>query len=411
MRKIFTSYLDTFRGLSIEVWWLALITLINRAGTMVIPFLSLYLKESLSFSFNEVGWILSCFGLGSLVGSWIGGKLTDKIGPFKVMKYSLFISGILFGLLQFVENFTGFCIGIFLVMVAADGFRPASFVALRTYSKPENRTRSVSLIRLAVNLGFAAGPFFGGLIITYLSYKGLFWVDAITCIMASIVLGKVLHPKKAKVLDNSINENPISIFKDGLFWVFFVGLFCFGFIFLQYFSTIPLYYKNIHGLSELEIGILLGFNGFLVFALEMPLVKWLEESKYSKQFISFVGLLLTVFSFVILNTTSWTGVLIIGIILMSYGEMLFFPFSNAFALERSKRGKQGEYMAYYSMAFSLSQIFSHNSGMNLIDNFGFTTTWNIIITVGVIGLLFIVLLIKLSKKEKNEFEPSYNTIN
>ena len=96
---------------------------------------------------------------------------------------------------------------------------------------------------------------------------------------------------------------------------------------------------------------------------------------------------------------------------MSYGEMLFFPFSNAFALERSKRGKQGEYMAYYSMAFSLSQIFSHNSGMNLIDNFGFTTTWNIIITVGVIGLLFIVLLIKLSKNEKNEFEPSYNTIN
>ena len=83
MKKLYFNYLDTFRGLSKEVWWLALITLINRAGTMVIPFLSLYLTKSLGFTLENVGWIMTCFGVGSVAGSWLGGKLTDKIGYYK----------------------------------------------------------------------------------------------------------------------------------------------------------------------------------------------------------------------------------------------------------------------------------------------------------------------------------------
>ena len=79
------AYLNTFRGLSKEVWWLALITLINRAGTMVIPFLSLYLTTNLHFSLDDVAWIMTAFGFGSLAGSWIGGKLTDKIGYYKLL--------------------------------------------------------------------------------------------------------------------------------------------------------------------------------------------------------------------------------------------------------------------------------------------------------------------------------------
>lgn len=188
MKVLFKNYLNTFSGLSKEVWWLALITLINRAGTMVIPFLSLYLTTSLDFTLKDVGWIMTCFGLGSIVGSYLGGKLTDEIGSYKVMVFSLFTTGILFIALQFIDSFTGFCIGIFVVMLVADMFKPAMFVALSAYSKPENKTRSVTLIRLAINLGFSAGPAVGGLIITTISYVGLFWVDGITCILATIVL-------------------------------------------------------------------------------------------------------------------------------------------------------------------------------------------------------------------------------
>ncbi|CAL2095313.1 MFS transporter [Tenacibaculum sp. 190524A02b] len=410
MKKLYLNYLDTFKGLSNEVWWLSLITLINRAGTMVVPFLSLYLTKNLDFTLKDVGWIMTCFGLGSVFGSFAGGKLTDKIGYYKVMKASLFLTGLLFIALQFVTSFIGFCIGIFLVMLVADTFRPAMFVALSAYSKPENKTRSVTLIRLAINLGFTAGPAVGGIIISSIGYSGLFWVDGVTCILATFLLINVLNPKKSKVTDEVEVKNPISVFSDNAFWVFFVSMFIFGFIFLQYFSTMPLYYKDGHHLSELEIGLLMGMNGFAIFILEMPLIKWLENSKYTKELLMFFGLFLTGLSFLVLNLTSWAGILIIGMLLMTIGEMIAFPFSNAFVMERAKKGKQGEYMAFYSIAFSISHIFGHNLGLQMVDGMGFNNTWTVMIGLSFIGMLSLLILMKIIKKEKHALKPSNHTL-
>ena len=104
------------------------------------------------------------------------------------MVFSLFVSGFMFIGLQYLKTIYTLSFGIFALMVIADMFRPAMFVALSAYSKPENKTRSVTLIRLAINLGFSAGPAIGGLIIVGLGYGGLFWVDGITCIAATFVL-------------------------------------------------------------------------------------------------------------------------------------------------------------------------------------------------------------------------------
>ena len=400
MKTLFKNYINTFRGLSTEVWWLALITLINRAGTMVIPFLSLYLTKDLNFSLTDVGWIMTAFGLGSVVGSWFGGKLTDKIGYYKVMVRSLLTTGVLFIALQFLHTFALLCVGIFLVMMVADMFRPAMFVALSSYSIPENKTRSVTLIRLAINLGFSAGPAIGGIIITTMSYSGLFWIDGITCILATLVLIKVLNPKTTKTLDDIKVENPKSAYKDKAFFIFLGAMVLFGIVFLQYFSTMPLYYKDIHMLNELEIGLLLGANGLLIFILEMPLIKWLESTKYSMSSLMLFGAFLTGLSFIILNFTSWVGILIIGMILMTVGEMIAFPFSNAFAMKRAKNGNQGEYMALYSIAFSIAHIFGHNAGMQLVSNFGFDNTWYIITVLAAlcVFLLFILKRFVASKK-------------
>lgn len=400
MKKLYVNYLETFKGLSTEIWWLSLITFINRAGTMVIPFLSLYLTESLGFSLNNVAWIMTCFGVGSVLGSWLGGKLTDIIGYYKVMYISLFFTGLLFIALQYVSTLAGFCVGIFLVMLVADTFRPAMFVAMSAYSKPENKTRSVTLIRLAINLGFTAGPAVGGLIIAKVGYGGLFWIDGVTCLMAVVLLMKILNPKKAKEQDETKAENPIPIRKDKPFWIFFVAMFIFGFVFLQYFSTMPLYYRDVHNLSEQQIGLLFGLNGLFIFLLEMPLIKWLEETKASKAFLMMLGLLLTGLSFVALLVTPWVGILIVGILLMTIGEMIAFPFSNAFVAERSKRGRQGEYMAYYTISFSLAHIFGHNSGMQLVDKMGFDNAWIIVSALSFVGVGCLLLLIQVLKKEK-----------
>ncbi|MFT5791002.1 MAG: putative MFS family arabinose efflux permease [Saprospiraceae bacterium] len=400
MKKLFKNYINTFGGLSKEVWWLALITIVNRAGTMVIPFLSLYLTESLEIDISNVGWVMTCYGLGSLVGSWLGGKLTDTFGYYKVMFFSIVTTGLLFFWLQTLTTFQSFCWGIFIVMIVADTFRPAMFVALNAYSKPENRTRSLTLIRLAINLGFFVAPPVGGLIIVAIGYSGLFWVDGVTCILAGFLLLKVLNPKKVTELDVIKVENPESVYKDKAFWIFFLAMFIFAFVFLQYFSTMPLYYRNVYELSEFEIGLLLGFSGLVIFIFEMPFIKWLNEKKKSNAYYVFIGLILTGLSFIVLNLTSWIGILVIGILLMTVGEMIAFPFSNSFAAQRAKKGNQGEYMALYSISFSFAHIFGHNSGMQLVDKFGFETAWNIMTIIAFIGVIILYILMRVLKNEK-----------
>ncbi|MFK5958632.1 MAG: MFS transporter [Lutibacter sp.] len=401
MKRTLNSYHNSFKGLSKEVWWLALITFINRAGTMVLPFLSLYLTEDLKLSLAQVGWIMTIFGVGSLLGSWLGGKLTDKIGFYKVMFWSLLITGFLFIGLQYVTTFTGFAIGIFITMMVADTFRPAMFVSLKAYSKPENQTRSLTLIRLAINLGFSFGPFLGGLIITTLSYSGLFWVDGITCISAILLMKVVLKEKEfhVKKKEDLLENIVTSIYKDKQYWIFLAVVFLMGFIFLQLFTTMPLYYKGIYKLTEVEIGLLMAMNGFLIFLFEMPLIHYIEKKLFDKLKIITWSLALFALSFIILNVTNWVGILVISMLLITLGEMLAFPFTNNFAMTRAPSGKEGRYLALYTMAFSFAHIFSAKTGMEMIDRFSFEFNWYL---MGFLGLISIVLMFWLRKSLKEQ---------
>lgn len=400
-KNTYLAYKNSFRGLSTEVWWLALITFINRAGTMVLPFLTLYLSKELQFSFSQVGWIMSIFGLGSLVGSWLGGKLTDKFGFYHVMFWSLFISGILLISLQFITSFTGFSLAIFTTMMIADMFRPATYVAVKAYSKPENQTRTLTLVRLAVNLGFTFGPFLGGLIIAMASYKGLFWVDGLTCIIAILLFRKVLKNKsivkKTAAVDTEIISK--SVLKDKPFWLLLIIVFLMALIFFQLFTTLPIFYRDVYGLTELQIGLFMALNGGLIFIFEMPLIHKLESLAVNKIKLITLGLVLFAFSFFVLITMQWIGILLVSMILISFGEMLGFPFTNTFAISRATKGREGKFMALFTMAFSLAHIFSAKLGMFIVDKAGFNANW---IVMGILGIVAVLLSIVLHKLVLNE---------
>lgn len=391
--NFFTFYINSFKGFRTEVWWLALIVFINRAGTMVVPFLSLYLTEDLKLSLENVGWIMVAFGSGGVTGAWLGGRLCDRIGFYKVMFFSLVLSGVMFVFLQFTHTMLAFGIGIFFLMIVSATFRPAAYVAINTYSLPENRTRAVTLIRLAINLGFSMGPAAGGLIISSIGYGGLFWADGITCIIAGLLILFLLSHKQANEQQKKTTpETTHSPYHDKLYLLFILIVFLIAFPFLQLFSTVPLFYRNVHLLSEKQIGLLLGMNGVLIFITEMPIIKYLEQTKISIYKILMFSTSLIIMSFLVLNLFAWSGILIIGMIFITYGELLNFPFLNRFALDRSQRGKSGAYMALFTMAFSAANIFSHKTGMYLIDHVGYTITWYIMIAVLLIALFLIVVL-------------------
>ncbi|MBD3581118.1 MDR family MFS transporter [Flavobacterium selenitireducens] len=394
-------YINNFRGFSREIWILAIVTFVNRAGTMVLPFLSKYMYEDLKFSYEQVGWVMVWFGLGSAIGSWLGGKLADKIGFYKVMVGSLLTSGCLFFAIQYAQSFHSLCIAMFGIMVIADMFRPAMFVSIGTYAKPENRVRAFTLVRLAVNLGFAAGPAMGGLIITKIGYQGLFWADGTTCII-SILAFTILVKERKKILSESnhaIAPASFPIWKDKPFLIFLFVSFLVSMVFFQLLTTIPLYHRERYGLNELQTGLLLTLNGLLVFFLEMPVVGYCERKNIDKLRPIFVGSVCMALSFAALMFESWSGVLVINIVFLSLGEIFAFPFSNGFAQNRAPKHKMGVYMGLFTMMFSLAHMFSSKIGMAFISGFGYFVNWCVMGGFSLLSCLLTLYVIKLVRDE------------
>lgn len=398
--KFIYQYLETFKGLSRTIWYLTLVTLINRAGTMVIPFLSIYMQEDLNFTKTQIGWILAVFGMGSLVGSYVGGKLSDKFGFYPVMLVSMIGTGIGFIFLQFLNTFESLCIGIFILLIIADSFRPASFAAIVSYSKPENKTRSITLIRLAINLGFMTGPALAGVIIVAQGYSLLFWIDGITCLAASLLIIALLKPKpnlEEPKEDESNSILALSALKDKIYIQFLFIVFLIGFVFMQLFSTIPLYFKEGLGYNEALIGRLMLLNGIIIVLFEMPLVSYFENKRTAKLIVIQIAIFLMAMSYLVLPIHAALVIVIVSTVFITLGEMLAFPFANALAMDRAPKNKTGEYLALFTMAFSISHIVGPPVGMQVADKFGYNSVWFLI---GAVALIAILLIEKLKHDVK-----------
>ncbi|PVX45434.1 putative MFS family arabinose efflux permease [Flavobacterium sp. 103] len=396
------KYLDNFKDFPKEIWILTLITFINRAGTMVIPFLSKYMKENLEFSYSQIGWVMVFFGAGSIIGTWLSGKLSDKIGFYKVMVFSLFASGIVFILLHYATTFEELCVGILVLTTIADMFRPAMLVCLKTFTTKENRARAYSLTRAAINLGFLFGPVLGGLIIMQLGYEYIFYVDGATCILAIIVFMFFVKEKKLQVKLKKHHENAVkkvSVMKDKPFMLHLVICLITGILFFQIFTTLPLYHKERFNMSEFDSGLLLSLNGLLILLFELPIVNYVSKNKINNHKVISLGLLLMATSFLLL-LFPWEAILIPMMLFMTCGVMLTFPFANSFAMERSNEMQEGKYMAAFTMSYSFAHILSAKTGMEIIQNSGYESNWMFMTVLGMAGTLLVFKLSKMVEKEE-----------
>lgn len=381
-------YKNSFAGLSREIWLLSIVMLINRSGMMVIPFLTLYATDDLGFSVVRAGLLTGSFGAGSLVGSWLGGWLSDRFGTYKVMLWSLFLGG--FGLLTLwmFRDFWVLITAIFIVSTIADAVRPATMSSVKIYSKKENQTRSISLIRMAINLGISIGPAVGGIIAGTLGYKWLFVLDGLTCVFAAaFLLFSLPEKKRIPIQEEEVTESKLSAYTDTTYLLFIlVSLFNFT-AFFQILSTVPLFFEEVLHMSEAQIGFFFTINGLLIFLFEMPIV-YLAEKRNNQMFWIIFGAAVIGFGYYFLNLqVHWLLPFLAYTLFVSFGEIFNFPFTSSISLLRGSRGNVGQYMGLYSMMFSLCFIIAPILGTRIIESWGYTTLWWTVGTMNLISAL------------------------
>lgn len=396
------NYFKNFSRFSVEVKVLAVTTFINRLGAMVVPFLSKYMLEELRFSYSQIGWVMVFFGIGSFIGTWISGKLSDKIGFYKVMIFSLLGSGLMFILLQFLTTFYSFCFGVLILTTISDMYRPAMLVSLDTYALKNERTKALSLVRSSVNLGFMFGPLIGGIIITVLDYSFLFYIDGLTCILSILLFSIYVKEKKLPYKLNTfkhLKENN-SIFQDKPFLIHLLVTLITGVLFFQMFTTLSIYYKEVFNFSSIESGLFLALNGVIILLFELSIVDYIESKKIDKLLVVSFGILSMAISYLFLLIEHSIAALIAMMIFMTIGIMLTFPFANSFAKNRSLKKQEGKFMAVFTMSYSFAHILSTKTGMTIISKYGYQTNWMFLSCLGLLGFVLAYSLVFIVRKEK-----------
>src|SRR4051812_19443566 len=143
------------RALPRDVWIIFATSLVNRAGVMALPFLVLYLTRYLNVPATLAGLSLSIYGIGGILTAPVAGRLSDRVGPFTVMRASLLLTGVVLLVIPLAHNFAVVLALTFLWAIVAEGTRPATMSALTMAASAEQRKAAIAVNRLAVNLGMS----------------------------------------------------------------------------------------------------------------------------------------------------------------------------------------------------------------------------------------------------------------
>jgi MFS family permease len=350
----------------------------NRCGNMAVPFMGLYVTQSLHRSEVDAGLIITLFGIGSILGSATGGKLTDIIGFRPVQILSSIIAGILFILFSTITHFSTLCALTVVISFFSDAFRPANFTAVASYAKEGTTTRSYSLNRLATNIGWSVGISMAG-IIASINYKLLFIVEGGVSIVVGISILLFLPKVQGFIKKAKEKRAQLTITKpwQDLYYVKFI-LLTTVFITCAFlmFRVVPVFFKEEWHINEFAIGIIMGLNGAVIALFEMIMINKIEKKRPPLFFI-IIGGVFFASSYLLLSVPLifHLGVAVLAMVIFTVGEMLVLPFINTVVIARSNEHNRGLYAAGYTLSWSVAQVVGPLAGFYIAKQLGYNWLW------------------------------------
>jgi len=401
--------MNPWRGLETlpkQIWILSAATLVNRAGTMVLPFLVLYITRTLGITPARAALALTVYGIGALCTMPLAGWLTDRAGPMAVIKSSLFGCGGLLFLFPVAHRFPAILLMTFFFAVLNESLRPPSLSIISDCVDPPRRKSAFALSRLAVNLGMSVGPALGGVLAVF-SFRLLFFVDGASSILAGVLLllAPWPHPSPRGYRDHEWDDpkdlgreieaesiEPLAAphpgadlvaFRNRPMLYFLMALIPVQMVFFQLTSTVPLFVVRYLHLPESVYGLIFTINTLMIVALEVPLntamANWSHRSTLT------LGALLYAIGFGSFALVSRMSHIVVSVIVFTFGEMILLPGSSAYAAEIAPAGRRGEYMGLYTMSFSIAFSLGPLAGAALLQRWGPHGLWGFAFVSGSIA--------------------------
>jgi MFS family permease len=376
-------------GLPRDSWTLALAQLVNRMGTMVLPFLTLHFTDNLHLSKAAAGGALAVYGIVALIIAPLSGRLADRVGSPRVLVASLIGGGLALWLFPLARTLPHVLAAMVILAMVTEAMRPATLALVSDLAPPELRRQAYALNRLAINLGMSVGPALGGFLATR-SFSALFWVDGATSIAAGIVL--LLFPLHPKVHVDSAPRPALGALGDGRLRYALLAVIPALFVFFQHTGSMPVWMVQDMHMSTRDFGLLFTVNTLLIVFLEVRLNSltghWAPGRSMS------VGALFCGLGFGALAVATSYWAIVATVVVWTFGEMILFPANAAYVAELAPPSRRGEYMGFYTMTFGLGFTFGPWAGLVTYQALGARGLWLGCLAAGALSAGFLARVAK-----------------
>ncbi len=383
-------------------WFLWLGTLINRFGSFVIPFLSLYLTSQRQITISLAGLIVSLFGVGAFAAQLVGGELADRLGRRPVMLMSLFVTPVFMALLGFVNSVTMIAGSTLVLGFFSELYRPATGAIVADIVPSSARTRAYGYLYWAVNLGFAFAPILAGFMAN-INYLWLFIGDALTTfIYGLLIFFRVpeTRPEAArKTVHASLRQRIRQVRQEPILLAFTGLTLLIGIVYMQGYVTLPLDMRS-HGLTPADYGMATSANAILVVLLSIQVSnlagKWPRFRAMAVSALllgigfGYTGLAFNLITFV-LSVAIWT-----------LGEIAFNAVAPALIADLSPVELRGLYQGIFGSAWGLAFFIGPVLGSWVFEHFGASVLWSASFVIGCVVAVSYLAMSRAAQKRLAE---------
>jgi MFS family permease len=366
------------------LFWIIVGTLfIDSIGsTLLFPFFALYFTQKFGVGMTEAGTLLGMSSLFGLVGSIIGGAITDRFGRRRLILFGLITSALSSLSLGLVSTITILYFLIIIVGLLSRVAVPAYDAVMADILPEAKRQEGFGIMRVAFNYAWIFGTALGGLIAAR-SFLALFIMDALLSVIAAIVLYRFLpETKPESSLDMKENESFFRtvagyriVLRDVAFMSFLLAGITILLVYQQEYSSLPVYLRDVHNIDSQSYGVMLSLSGLEVVLFQF----WISRTirKYSPFLMMMLGALFLTVGFGMIGFVSGRALFLAAIIIITVGEMIFYPTGQVLAANFSPADMRGRYMAVYGLAWAIPATVGPAAAGLILDNYNPNLLWYI----------------------------------
>ena len=391
-------------------WVVVAVSFIDRiGGTLLFPFFALYITQKFNVGMTQAGILLGMSSLFGLIGSTVGGALTDKFGRKQLILFGLIFSAVStlgFGL---VNEFSILFPMMVVVGLLSSVAHPAHDAMIADILPEKQRQEGFGILRVAGNLSWIIGPTIGG-VLANINFFYLFVIDSvISCIVAAIIFRTIPETKPephAHEAYESFWQTLIGyrlVPKDFAFMAFMVACMLMLIVYQQMYSSLSVYLRDNHNINPSGYGFLMTTSAITVVLFQF----WVSRIiKHRPPFLMMaIGTVFYMIGFALFGMVTAYFLFALNIVIITIGEMIVVPMSQAIATNFAPETMRGRYMAIFGLSWAIPSTIGPGAAGYILDNYNPNLLWYLGGALcGLSVLAYYVLHLRL--RAKPEFTPA-----